>query len=133
MFLHPNPIAVEAASYSLYAPAIEQHPHLHHQQNAHVPPPQPATCPVEAQYAASGPAKFEEVTSLAASVSNALSINPCPPPQQQLAGPTAEEAAPAVDPSAQAAEMGGVWGYDDYSAVASCLWDDSDPLFFDDL
>lgn len=66
------------------------------------------------QFEAVGSSVFQEVGS-------GVGIEPAEGPAEAAMAPPAEEVA----------GMGGIWGYDDYSAVASCLWDDSDPFLFD--
>ncbi|URE04536.1 Ethylene-responsive transcription factor ABI4 [Musa troglodytarum] len=61
---------------------------------------------------------MEEISSLAGSVSSSLSLS-CPPVM------TTESmgSAPLVSSP--------LWPYDDYDVAASCLWDETDPFFFD--
>ncbi|KAG1339057.1 ethylene-responsive transcription factor ABI4-like [Cocos nucifera] len=62
---------------------------------------------------------YEDISSLAGSVSSSLSLSNQP-------------AAPAETSTSMPLVSSPVmWNYDDYAAAASCLWDDGDPFFFD--
>ncbi|CAL9137151.1 unnamed protein product [Musa textilis] len=65
----------------------------------------------------SDPTNCDEIRTLAGSVSSSLSLSL--PPVMTTAS---SSSAPLVSSP--------LWDYDDYDAVASCLWDDTDPFFF---
>ncbi|WOK95835.1 hypothetical protein Cni_G04542 [Canna indica] len=84
-------------------------------------PPEPAVEAGPSQLGFGGPAAtFEEISTLAGSVSSSLSLS-CPP---VMTSENSGSVAPLVSSPP-------LWGYDDYDAAASCLWDDTDPFFFD--
>ncbi|CAD5181532.1 unnamed protein product [Musa acuminata subsp. malaccensis] len=66
----------------------------------------------------SDPTAFKEINSFAGSMTSSFSVS-CPP----VMTTESSGSAPLVSSP--------LWGYDDYDVEASCLWDDTDPFFFD--
>lgn len=90
---------------------------VEHGSAAVLPAPAPACGPNHVVAADTG-VIYEDISSLAGSVSSSLSLSNQP-------------AAPVETTTSMPLVSSPVWNYDDYAAAASCLWDDGDPFFFD--